>query len=76
MILYENHSIAKLARVGDNARDWIFCPAVIPGESTPFERLCGDLNLEPDVVRYRIANMPEEAVRALRGLDFTEGDDE
>lgn len=76
MVLYKNHPIAKLAKVGRDAHIWVFGDPEIATSHGPFERMCADLNLEPTIVRQKIVDMPEDVVRSLRGLDFADGEEE
>lgn len=67
-VLYTGHSIPKFAKIGLEAREWLYV------DNPDFFRLCDHLDISPLAVRNYAQLLSEEDARALRGLDFDEGD--
>ena len=71
-VLYRSHSKAKLRRIGADAGRWLFRDVDSDEEGT-FSSVCGNLDLNAELVRSKIRGLTEEAARKLRGMEF--GDD-
>jgi hypothetical protein len=67
-VLYRQHPVPKLKKIGKDAEEWLFGPDT--GLVNSFTNVCHYLNVEPSVVRGCINNFSEETARRLRGMGF------
>jgi len=67
-VLYKDHEKMKLRAMGREAETWLFSDDKSTMNS--FMSVCNYLNLDPEVVRYKVRNLSEEDARRLRGMEF------